>query len=78
MTEREDDALARNRFIALTACRVIAALMVMFGIVIAQGKLDWVGADLAAPLGYGLVIIGFVDLLFIVPMLARKWRSPQD
>lgn len=73
MTQPPDPA--RNRFIILTALRFVAAFLVMFGILLAFGRIDWVGPDLAAPLGYALIVAGIADLLVVVPMLARRWRS---
>lgn len=66
---------ARNRFIALTAMRFIAAILVMVGILLVYDRVGWVDPAISGPLGYALIAVGIADLLLIVPMLARRWRS---
>lgn len=66
---------ARNRFIALTAIRFVAAILVMVGILLVYDRVGWVDPDISAPLGYVLIAVGIADLLLVVPMLARRWRS---
>lgn len=66
---------ARNRFIALTAIRFVAAILVMVGILLVYDRVGWVDPAISAPLGYALIAIGIADLLLVVPMLARRWRS---
>lgn len=67
----------RNRWLALSAMRILAAVMVMAGLLIAYGERDWVDPAIRLPLGLAIAAIGFFDFLVVVPMLARRWRSPQ-
>jgi hypothetical protein len=73
MTTHPDPA--RNRFIILTAIRFLAAFLVMIGILLVFGRIEWISSDISAPLGYALIVVGIADLLLVVPMLARRWRS---
>ncbi len=68
---------ARSRFAILSAVRLTAAIMVGAGIVIAFGEREFVSEAVKMPLGLGLIAIGFIDLLVLVPMLTRRWRSQQ-
>ena len=74
MTQDEIDARARTRFFTIGLVRLGGALMVMFGIVIASGKLA--GVPVAA--GYAIVVLGFLDLALFPRLLAKAWRSPPD
>lgn len=76
MTDAPDRA--RQRFAALTALRFAAALLVILGMAIATESLDLVGPDLAMPVGSALIIVGTLDLMVIIPMLTRRWRSDRQ
>ncbi len=69
---------APRRFAILSMLRVVAALMVVAGIVIAFGSRDIVPRDMKWPVGGALMLIGFVDILVLIPLFARRWRSPSD
>lgn len=73
MTQPSDPA--RQRFVALIALRFAAALLIILGMAVALESLDLVGADMAKPVGLTLIIIGMLDLMIVIPMLARRWRS---
>lgn len=73
---KADDA-APVRFAILSAVRVLAALMIAAGLIVAFGDNQWLSEDIRVPVGLLVVAIGVVDLLWLVPMLARRWRSPQ-
>ena len=68
---------AKARFAILMVLRFSAALMIMFGTVLAFGQTDWLDRDIARWLGYVLIAVGFIDLAVVVPMLTRRWRSPR-
>jgi hypothetical protein len=72
-----NESKAPARFAILSALRLIAALMIAGGILLAFGDNQWLGEDIRLPVGLILIGIGMVDLLWMVPMLARRWRSPQ-
>jgi peptidoglycan biosynthesis protein MviN/MurJ (putative lipid II flippase) len=73
MTRPSDPA--RARYFTLSLMRVMAALMIVAGMVLAFGERDWLDRDVAIPLGYGLIALGFFDLLILLPMLLRRWKS---
>jgi hypothetical protein len=60
----------------LTVLRFTAAAMVFGGLILAFGSRHYIAAEVSKPLGYALIIIGFLDLVVIVPLLTRRWRSP--
>lgn len=66
---------ARRRFAILSLLRLMAAAMIAVGIVIAAGRIDWVDNAIVLPLGLGLIGVGLADMLLIVPILTRRWRS---
>lgn len=70
---RDPDDVARTRFLALAAVRIGGALLVMFGIVVASGN-----AAAPPPLGWAMVVAGFLVLGVVTRRLARRWRSPDD
>lgn len=67
---------ARARFITLALLRVGAALMVGLGVVLAFGDHGWVEQPVATWVGIALIAAGFLEMLVVVPMLVRRWRSP--
>ncbi|QJQ33374.1 hypothetical protein GV829_13780 [Sphingomonas lacunae] len=69
---------ARARFAMLMAVRISAVLMVMGGMLIASDRFPSIAPPLAQWLGYAMMAIGFLELVIIVPMLHRRWRSPRD
>jgi ABC-type enterobactin transport system permease subunit len=75
MTTEPDPA--RARFLVLTLLRVVSALMIGGGVLVAFGDNQWLAEDIRVPVGAALVIIGFIDMIWLVPTLARRWRSPQ-
>lgn len=75
MTEPADPA--RQRFAALSLMRLVAAALIAMGIVIAYGRIDAVPADVAMPLGLALIAAGLIDIIIVIPMLTRRWRSPE-
>lgn len=75
---RNAEAQARTRFIMLSLLRFIAAAAILFGIVLAFDKLSAVPHEIGQPMGYALVGVGLIDLLLVIPFLARRWRSKTD
>ena len=74
----DEQALAKKRFFAITALRIGAAFFIAFGIIIAFGNNQWLGQGVRVPVGLGLTLVGIVDYIVIIPMLARRWRSRPD
>lgn len=69
---------ARNRFALLSVLRMAAAALIAMGIVVAYGRLDSISADMALPLGLALIAAGLIDIIVVIPMLTRRWRSPDQ
>lgn len=68
---------APARFAILTMLRLVAVAMIGGGMLVAFGENDWLSADMRVPVGLVLIGIGIVDLVWMVPKLARRWRTPQ-
>ena len=68
-----DDNQARNRFLAISLLRLAGALLVMFGLVIAAGRLP----DVSRIVGIVAVLIGALDFALVPLLLARRWRTPK-
>ncbi|MEK6542715.1 MAG: hypothetical protein AABZ45_11435 [Pseudomonadota bacterium] len=66
---------ARTRFLAISLLRLVATLLIVFGIVIAAGRIDWIDEGVALYVGIFMVGIGLFDMIVFVPMLTRRWRS---
>lgn len=71
------DDPAKNRYMVMMALRVAATLMVVGGVVLAFGERQWLDPETQRIVGYGLMLVGFFDLLVVIPMLLRRWRSPR-
>ena len=61
----------------LTMLRISAAALVIQGAMIATWKFETIEASLAHPLGIAMIVMGFADLVIIIPMLLRRWRTPR-
>jgi hypothetical protein len=64
---------AKSRFIAIQLMRWVGLGMVLFGLLIVNGR---VGLPPLA--GYIFVIVGLFDALFMPTILARRWKSPEQ
>jgi hypothetical protein len=73
MTTTRDPAQAR--YLALALMRVLAALMIVGGMVLAFGERTWFDAETDKIAGYALMALGFFDLLVLMPILIRRWKS---
>ncbi len=67
---------ARNKYIVLMALRVAATLMIVGGIVLAFGERQLLEPETQRIVGYLLMAVGFFDLLIVIPMMIRRWKSP--
>jgi drug/metabolite transporter (DMT)-like permease len=68
-----DDTQARNRFLAISLLRIAGALLVMFGVVIAAGRLP----EVPRVVGIIAVLVGALDFALVPLLLARRWRTPK-
>lgn len=72
-TDRDPDTLARNRFLAISLLRLGGAVLVLFGMVAASGRI----AALPPFAGILMVVIGAADFALVPVLLARRWRTPK-
>lgn len=68
------DAIAKQRFFALSILRIGGALLAVFGLIITAGRFP----NIPVVAGYVMVVIGLIDFLIIPRWLASKWKSPTD
>lgn len=73
MDDRASDAVARNRFLVISAVRFAGTAMVVIGLLVVGGAIPeptWAG--------YIMIAVGFADLLIVPQVLASKWRTPTE
>lgn len=66
------DTTARNRFFVISFVRLGGAVLMMFGLLIANGRLG----TLPREAGIVLVLVGAFEFAILPRLLARRWRSP--
>ncbi|WP_375289568.1 hypothetical protein [Qipengyuania sp.] len=64
---------ARARYYLMAGHRLVGAVMLILGMAVFAGGLDW-----GTPVGLVLLFFGFLDFLVVPTMLARRWRSPSE
>lgn len=72
------DALARKRFFAITAIRLMGAFFVMIGFVLISGGFTLAGQPTDRWIGVAVVLVGAFDFAVMPLLLARRWRSPKE
>jgi len=72
-----DDALARKRFFAIAAMRLMGALLILAGFVLIRGAIELAGQPTDRWIGVGVVLVGVFDFAIMPKILARRWRSPK-
>ncbi len=68
----DSDTLARNRYFAIVASRLVAAAGAVFGLVLLARGVTWERKIL----GTAIVISAMVVMAVVPAALARRWRSP--
>lgn len=74
MTQPDDEAMWRNRFILLNLTRIGSTLVVLFALVLWQTDLIVQGGSVAV--GLPLAIAGLIASFAGPKWLARRWRTP--
>ena len=74
MTQSNDDAMWRNRFILMNLTRIGGTIVVLIGLAIWQGDLLREGGSV--PVGVPMVIVGLAASFGAPKWLARRWRTP--
>ena len=72
------DALAKKRFLAINAMRLMGAILVLAGFVLIRGGVELAGQPTDRWIGVAVVMIGAFDFAVFPMLLARRWRSPKD
>ncbi len=72
------DALAKKRFFALSAMRLMGALFILAGFVLIRGAWTLAGQPTDRWIGVAVVIVGVFDFAIMPRLLARRWRSPKN
>jgi hypothetical protein len=74
MTPKDDEALWRNRFIAINLVRIGGTAVVLLGLAIWYSDLLVEGGSIA--LGLPLALAGLVASFWGPKWLAARWRTP--
>lgn len=77
MTQAED-SLAKKRFFAINAMRLMGAFFVLIGFVLIRGGWELAGQPTDRWIGVAVVLIGAFDFAVMPLLLARRWRSPKS
>ena len=70
----DPDTLARNRYLAIVASRLVAAAGAVFGLVLLSRGIS-VGQKI---LGTAIVISAMIVMAVVPTALARRWRTPPE
>ncbi|HWW59087.1 MAG TPA: hypothetical protein VN047_19485 [Sphingopyxis sp.] len=73
-----DDALAKKRFFAISAMRLMGAIFVLIGFVLIRGGWELAGQPTDRWIGVAIVLVGAFDFAVMPRLLARRWRSPKE
>lgn len=68
-----DETRARNRFIVIQLVRICGVAMVLAGLLIMNGRIDW-----PREAGFALAAAGLFEALLAPILLARKWKTPSE
>mgnify|MGYP005811179641 CR=1 FL=1 len=71
------DALAKKRYFAIAAMRLMGAILVLAGFVLIRGGVELAGQPTDRWIGVAVVLIGAFDFAVFPMLLARRWRSPK-
>ena len=71
------DALAKKRFFALAAMRLMGALFIIAGFLLIRGAWAIAGQPTDRWIGVAVVAAGVFDFAVMPLILARRWRSPK-
>ena len=73
-----EDSLAKKRFFAITAMRLMGAFFVLIGFVLIRGGWELAGQPADRWIGVAVVLVGAFDFAVMPLLLARRWRSPKS
>ena len=67
---------AKARFFMLIMLRITGAILVVFGLLIVNGRIAEIAPDSRTLIGGIIVMAGLVEALWIPIALARSWKTP--
>lgn len=67
------DTRARNRFILIQLVRISGVAMVLVGLLVMNGRIDW-----PREAGFALAAAGLFEAMIAPILLARKWKTPSE
>jgi len=67
------DQQARNRFIVIQIVRLSGVAMVLVGLLVMTGRIDW-----PREAGFALAAAGLFEALLAPLLLSRKWKTPAE
>lgn len=69
----DPDVRARNRFIVIQIVRLGGVAMVVVGLLVMTGRIDW-----PREAGFVLAAAGLFEALLAPLLLSRKWKTPSE
>ncbi len=75
MTPDEKEEQAKGRFVVLNVMRLMALVMILFGIANALGRLL---PEFTPWLGYVFIALGMFEFFFLPNIVSKGWRSKDD
>lgn len=69
----DPDIQARNRFIVIQIVRISGVAMVLLGLLVMTGRIDW-----PREAGFVLAALGLFEALLAPLLLSRKWKTPSE
>lgn len=70
----EEDRQARTRFFVIGAVRLAGAITIALAVAITYGRISAVPREL----GYGLLLLGILEMLIVPQILVKRWKSPSS
>lgn len=68
----EAERIARARFFTIGAVRLAGAVTIALAVAVVMGKI----AAVPHIAGYGLLLLGVVEMILLPQFLVSKWKSP--
>ena len=62
---------ARGRYVVMQMLRLSGVAMVLVGLLVINRKID-----LPEVAGYGLLVVGLLDVFLMPALLAKRWKTP--
>lgn len=76
MTPDQQPDPARLRFAVIAGLRLTSASIIVAGIVVLFSPMVTFDDGTRKIVGLGLVAIGLLEMLVVIPMFVRRWRTP--